>query len=118
MLKQLKKIGYDWSCYSIYIFLIRSVTVRQPQVISIERVIVSNKEKVQLFFNKMIDVTRKHYFVTVKRGQNPGTRIAEKAQKRVGSITIFERGEKFVQNILLGSPSQLTPTNATKSCIL
>ncbi|XP_063911278.1 uncharacterized protein LOC135128298 [Zophobas morio] len=95
--------GKDW----LYGFLKRnpSITIRQPEATSINRVTAFNKAEVTLFFKNLEDIMEKHMFTASKiynmdetgisTVQDPGTIIAEKGQKRVGSVTSYERGKNI-----------------------
>lgn len=95
--------GKDW----LYGFLKRnpSITIRQPEATSINRVTAFNKDEVDLFFKNLELIMEKHKFRTSKiynmdetgisTVQDPGTVIAEKGQKRVGSVTSYERGKNI-----------------------
>lgn len=98
-----KLAGKDW----LYGFLKRnpSISIRHPEATSINRVTAFNKGEVNLFFENLEDVMRKHQFTGSKiynidetgitTVQDPGTIIAQKGQKRVGSITSYERGKNI-----------------------
>lgn len=101
--RERKLAGKDW----LYGFLKRnpSITIRQPEATSINRVTAFNKEEVTLFFKNLEDVMEKHKHTASKiynmdetgitTVQDPGTIIAEKGQKRVGSVTSYERGKNI-----------------------
>lgn len=95
--------GVDW----FYNFMRRnpSISVRKPEAISINRIIAFNKEEVTLFYNNLEILMQKHKF-TLARIYNmdetgittvtdPGNLKASKGQKRVGSVTSWERGKNI-----------------------
>lgn len=101
--RERKLAGKDW----LYGFFKRnpSITIRQPEATSMNRVTAFNIDEVKLFFQNLEDVMQKHQFTGSKvynmdetgvtTVQDPGTIIAERGQKRVGSVTSYERGKNI-----------------------
>lgn len=99
--KELKLAGIDW----FYNFIRRnpSVTIRKPEATSISRITAFNKEEVTLFFDNLESLMEKYKFTAttifnmdetgISTVQDPGNILAPKGQKRVGSITSWERGK-------------------------
>lgn len=100
--QHLNLAGVDW----FYNFVRRNptVTVRKPEAINISRITAFNKTEVQLFFQNLGELMLKFKFCPtrvynmdetgIKTVQDPGKIIGAKGQKRIGSVTSWERGKK------------------------
>ncbi|XP_022163930.1 uncharacterized protein LOC111029276 [Myzus persicae] len=96
-----KVAGVDW--FRNFIRRNPSVTVRKPEATSMSRITAFNKTEVSLFFQNLEKVMEKYNFTPaniynmdetgISTVQDPGKIIAPKGQKRVGSITSWERGK-------------------------
>jgi len=96
-----KLAGVDW--FRNFIRRNPSVTVRKPEATSMSRITAFNKTEVTLFFQNLEKVMEKYNFTPaniynmdetgISTVQDPGKIIAPKGQKRVGSITSWERGK-------------------------
>lgn len=100
--KTSKMAGRDW----LYAFMARNnISVRKPEPTSINRIQAFNKTEVNLFYNLLQDLMEKHKFVPkniyncdetgISTVQVPGKILATKGQKRIGSITSWERGKNI-----------------------
>eukprot|EP00102_Acyrthosiphon_pisum_P025390 XP_016662600.1 PREDICTED: uncharacterized protein LOC107884617 [Acyrthosiphon pisum] len=99
--QQLNLAGVDW----FYNFVRRNptVTVRKPEAISISRITAFNKTEVQLFFQNLGELMLKYKFCPTRvynmdetgitTVHDPGKIIGSKGQKRIGSVTSWERGK-------------------------
>lgn len=99
--RSLKLAGIDW----FYNFIRRnpSITIRKPEATSIGRITAFNKTEVSLFFENLEMLMEKYSFIPsnifnmdetgISTVQDPGKIIAPKGQKRVGSVTSWERGK-------------------------
>lgn len=93
--------GVDW----FYNFIRRNptVTIRNPEAISMNRISAFNEIKVSRFFQNLEEVMEKYTFYPTRifnmdetgitTVQDPGNIIAAKDQKCVGSVTSWERGK-------------------------
>ncbi|XP_074030793.1 tigger transposable element-derived protein 6 isoform X2 [Leptinotarsa decemlineata] len=97
-----KMVGRDW----LHAFMTRhNISIRKPEATSINRIIAFNKTKISLFFELLGQLMEKHRFVPkniynsdemgISTVQIPGKILATKEQKRVGSITSWERGKNI-----------------------
>jgi hypothetical protein len=96
-----KMAGRDW----IQGFLKRNptISVRKPEAISIQRITGFNKNEVTKFFNNLEEVLTKTHFppedmynideTGITTVQEMDKVLAKKGQKRVGSLTSWERGK-------------------------
>lgn len=100
--KSSRMAGRDW----LKAFMIRNnISVRKPEPTSINRITAFNRTEVQLFFKLLGELMEKYRFVPkniyncdetgVSTVQTPGKILATKGQKRVGSITSWERGKNI-----------------------
>lgn len=99
--KETKMAGRDW----IQGFLKRNprVSIRKPEAISIQRITGFNKIEVNKFFKNLTEVISKIPFAPqdiynmdetgITTVQDTDKILAAKGQKRVGSITSWERGK-------------------------
>ncbi|KAF2898427.1 hypothetical protein ILUMI_07752 [Ignelater luminosus] len=105
--KESKCAGPDW----LERFLKRNpnISVCKPESTSINRIEGFNKEEVELFYKNIEDMVKSKYEAHqifnmdetgVSTVQEPGKILAKTAQKRVGTVTSWERGKQsllFVQ---------------------
>lgn len=99
--RETKMAGKDW----IKSFLKRNprISVRKPEAISIQRITGFNKTEVSKFFNNLEEVMTKTSFppqdiynideTGITTVQETEKILATKGQKRVGSVTSWERGK-------------------------
>ena len=98
--KETKVAGLDW----MYGFMDRNkISVRKPEATSIGRAIGFNKDEVNRFFQNLEQAMDKYKFkdtnywnvdeTGITTVQDPGLILAERGQKRVGSITSWKRGK-------------------------
>ncbi|XP_074040373.1 uncharacterized protein [Leptinotarsa decemlineata] len=94
--------GLDW----MYGFMQRhKISVRKPEATSVERAVGFNKQEVNRFFSNLEEAVDKYKFkdtniwnvdeTGITTVQDPGLILAERGQKRVGSITSWERGKNI-----------------------
>lgn len=94
--------GRDW----LNAFMLRNnISIRKPEATSINRITAFNKEEVQLFYKLLGEMMEQYKFVPkniyncdetgISTVQTPGKILATKGQKRVGSITSWERGKNI-----------------------
>lgn len=79
------------------------LSIRKPEAISINRILGFNKTEITLFFNNLEKLMKQHNFVPqmiyhvdetgITTVQETEKIIAPKGQKRVGSVTPWERGK-------------------------
>lgn len=111
-----KMAGLDW----LYGFLKRHhISVRKPEAVSIGRATGFNKQEVSNFFENLEGVIDKHKFkdtnlwnvdeTGISTVQDPGSVLAEKGQKRVGSVTSWERGKNITVVCALSTGGQYVP---------
>lgn len=82
-----------------------NISVRKPEATSINRVTAFNKTEVQQFYKLLEELMEKYKFIPkniyncdetgISTVQDPGKVLAAKGQKRVGSITSWERGKNI-----------------------
>lgn len=82
-----------------------NISVRKPEATSINRVTAFNKTEVHCFYKLLEDLIEKNKFLPkniyncdetgISTVQDPGKILAAKGQKRVGSITSWERGKNI-----------------------
>ncbi|KAJ4451892.1 hypothetical protein ANN_03370 [Periplaneta americana] len=101
--KHSRMAGRDW----LNGFLRRNpfISVRKPETISVARIKGFNKTEVSQFFSNLEEVRTKHKFspsnvcnvdeTGIETIQEPGNILAPKGQKRVGSVTSWERGKNI-----------------------
>lgn len=100
--KASKMAGRDW----LHAFMSRNdISVRKPEATSINRITAFNKTEVRLFYDLLGQLMERHRFVPkniyncdetgISTVQTPGKILATKGQKRVGSITSWERGKNI-----------------------
>lgn len=100
--KTSRMAGRDW----LNAFMIRNnISLRKPEATSINRITAFNKTEVQLFYNLLGELMEKHRFLPkniyncdetgISTVQTPGKILAAKGQKRVGTITSWERGKNI-----------------------
>ena len=100
--KASKMAGRDW----LHAFMARNnISVRKPEATSINRITAFNKTEVRLFYELLGQLMEKHRFIQkniyncdetgISTVQTPGKILATKGQKRVGSITSWERGKNI-----------------------
>lgn len=92
--------GADW--FSNFLKRNNTLSIRQPEAISISRTMNFNPMNVTLFMDKYESVLVKYKFDThevynldetgITTVQNPGKIVAQKGKKQVGAITSLERG--------------------------
>nr|XP_023021874.1 uncharacterized protein LOC111510207 [Leptinotarsa decemlineata] len=98
--KDTKMAGLDW----MYGFMQRhKISVRKPEATSVGRAVGFNKQEVNRFFSNLEEAVDKYKFkdtniwnvdeTGITTVQDPGLILAERGQKRVGSITSWERGK-------------------------
>lgn len=109
--------GVDW----FYNFIRRnpSISVRKPEAISINRITSFNKEEVTLFYNNLEILMKKHKFTAARiynmdetgitTVTDPGNLIAPKGQKRVGSVTSWERGKNITVICTMNASGSYVP---------
>ncbi|CAH4034246.1 unnamed protein product [Pieris brassicae] len=106
--------GRDW----LHAFMARNnISIRKPEATSINRITAFNKTEVSLFFE--LQLMKKHRFVAkniyncdetgISRVQTPGKILAAKGQKRVGSITSWERGKNITLLCAMSSAGGYNP---------
>ncbi|KAJ8937646.1 hypothetical protein NQ318_002160 [Aromia moschata] len=94
--------GRDW----LHTFMTRNnISIRKPEATSINRITAFNKTEISLFFELLGQLMEKHRFVAkniyncdetgISTVQTPGKLLATKGQKKVGSITSWERGKSI-----------------------
>ncbi|KAJ8949557.1 hypothetical protein NQ318_016187 [Aromia moschata] len=115
--KTRKLAGKDW----LYGFLKRntSVSIRKPEATSLNRVTAFNKDEVQMFYSNLETLMEKYNFTSSKifnmdetgisTVQDPGTIVAEKGQRRVGSVTSYERGKNITVICAVSSSGTYIP---------
>lgn len=115
--KSSRMAGRDW----LEGFLKRnpSISVRKPEATSIPRIRGFNKTEVTLFFTNMQEVMTKYklspteIFNVDESGmgtvQEPGNILAPKGQKRVGSVTSWERGKNITVICCMNGAGRFIP---------
>ncbi|XP_030037458.2 uncharacterized protein LOC115452977 [Manduca sexta] len=114
--KVTKMAGRDW----LTAFMARNnISVRKPEATSINRITAFNKEEVQLFFKLLEEIMEKHKFLPkniyncdetgMTTVQTPGKILATKGQKRVGSITSWERGKNITLMFAMSAAGGFIP---------
>ena len=93
--------GRDW----LDGFLRRNpqLSLRKPEAISLSRITAFNKEEVSIFYKNLAKLMEKHKFVAsriynadetgITTVQRPAKVYAKKGEKRVGSVTSWEKGK-------------------------
>lgn len=100
--KDIKMAGRDW----LKGFRQRNgISVRKPEATSINRITAFNKTEVSLFYSNLETLMTKYKFTPkniyncdetgISTVQDPGKILAPKGEKRVGSITSWERGKNI-----------------------
>lgn len=109
--------GKDW----FYSFIKRNpnVSIRKPESTSIGRIRGFNKVEVNRFFNNLEIVFEKFHFspeniwnmdeTGISTVQEPGVVVAPKGQKRVGSVTSWERGKNITVVCCMSAAGQYVP---------
>ncbi|KAG7294875.1 hypothetical protein JYU34_002823 [Plutella xylostella] len=111
-----KMAGRDW----LHAFMARNnISIRKPEATSINRITAFNKTEVSLFFELLGQLMEKHKFVQkniyncdetgISTVQTPGKILAAKGQKRVGSITSWERGKNITLLCAMSSAGGYIP---------
>ncbi|KAF2886960.1 hypothetical protein ILUMI_19213 [Ignelater luminosus] len=112
-----KMAGRDW----IDAFLKRNpcISVRKPEVISIQRIAGFNKTEVNKFFHNLEEVMTKSFFTPqciynmdetgVTTVQETEKIFASKDQKRVGSLTSWERGKTITVICCMSAAGTFVP---------
>lgn len=87
------------------------VSVRKSESLSINRIQGFNKEEVDRFFENLEEVTDKHKFQShqifnmdetgISTVQEPNKVLAKMGQKRIGTITSWERGKTIKLSFVL-----------------
>ena len=114
--KETKMAGLDW----MYGFMDRNkISVRKPEATSIGRAIGFNKDEVNRFFQNLEQAMDKYKFkdtnywnvdeTGITTVQDPGLILAERGQKRVGSITSWERGKNITVVCAMSSGGLYAP---------
>ncbi|XP_029340979.1 uncharacterized protein LOC115033108 [Acyrthosiphon pisum] len=115
--KNLKLAGIDW--FYNFIRCNPSITIRKPEATSISRITAFNKTEVSLSFENLEMLMEKYSFVLshifnmdeteISTVQDPGKIIAPIGQKRVGSVTSWERGKNVTVICSMGASGTLIP---------
>ncbi|CAH4028318.1 unnamed protein product [Pieris brassicae] len=111
-----KMAGRDW----LHAFMARNnISIRKAEATSINRITAFNKTEVSLFFELLGQLMEKHRFVAkniyncdetgISTVQTPGKILAAKGQKRVGSITSWERGKNITLLCAMSSAGGYIP---------
>lgn len=95
-----------WTFYHNFLKRNPSVSLRQPEATSLNRIEAFNPDSVKLFYKNLSVMLDKHSFdanrifnvdeTGVTTVQRPGKILAPKGQKQVGSATSWERGKAIV----------------------
>lgn len=102
--------GLDW----MYGFMQRhKIRVRKPEATSVGRAVGFNKQEVSRFFSNLEEAVDKYKFkdtniwnvdeTGITTVQDPGLILAERGQKRVGSISSWERGKNITVVCAMGT---------------
>ncbi|KAJ8940714.1 hypothetical protein NQ318_009117 [Aromia moschata] len=116
--------GRDW----LHTFMTRNnISIRKPEATSINRITAFNKTEISSFFELLGQLMEKHRFVAkniyncdetgISTVQTPGKLLATKGQKKVGSITSWERGKSITLLCAMGIflfPSKSETSATTK----
>lgn len=96
-----------------------NISIRKPEATSINRITAFNKTEVSLLFELLGQMMEKHRFVAkniyncdetgISTVQTPGKILATKGQKRVGSITSWERGKNITMLCAVSSAGGYIP---------
>jgi hypothetical protein len=111
-----KMAGRDW----LEGFLKRNgISVRKPEATSINRVTAFNKTEVSLFYKNLEKLMETYKFTPkniyncdetgISTVQDPGKILAPKGQKRVGSLTSWERGKNITVMCTMSAAGSFIP---------
>lgn len=112
-----KTAGLDW----VHAFMRRnpSVSVRKAEATSLNRISAFNKEEITYFYDKLGDLMEKHKFIPnniynvdetgITTVTDPGKVLAEKGQRRVGSVTSAERGSNITVMCAMSAAGNFIP---------
>ncbi|KAJ8939093.1 hypothetical protein NQ318_003206 [Aromia moschata] len=95
------------------------MSIRKPEATSLNRVTAFNKDEVQMFYQNLETLMEKYNLLRPKifnvdetgisTVQDPGTIVAEKGQRRVGSVTSYERGKNITVICAVSSSGTYIP---------
>lgn len=112
-----KTAGLDW----VHAFMTRnpSVSIRKAEATSLNRISAFNKEEITHFYDKLGDLMEKHKFIPsniynadetgITTVTDPGKVLAEKGQRRVGSVTSGERGSNITVMCAMSAAGNFIP---------
>lgn len=111
-----KMAGRDW----LEGFLKRNgISIRKPEATSINRVTAFNKTEVSLFYKNLEKLMETYKFTPkniyncdetgISTVQDPGKILAPKGQKRVGSLTSWERGKNITVMCTMSAAGSFIP---------
>lgn len=112
-----KTAGLDW----VHAFMRRnsSVTVRKAEATSLNRISAFNKEEITYFYDKLGDLMEKYKFIPnniyncdetgITTVTDPGKVLAQKGQRRVGSVTSGERGSNITVMCAMSAAGNFIP---------
>lgn len=114
--KNSQMAGRDW----LEGFLKRNeISVRKPEATSINRITAFNKTEVALFYKNLEKLMETYKFTPkniyncdetgISTVQDPGKILAPKGQKRVGSITSWERGKNITVLCTMSAAGSFIP---------
>ncbi|KAL0852338.1 hypothetical protein ABMA28_000541 [Loxostege sticticalis] len=112
-----KTAGLDW----VHALMKRnpSVLIRKAEATSLNRISAFNKEEITHFYDKLGDLMEKYKFIPsniynadetgITTVTDPGKVLAEKEQRRVGSVTSGERGSNITVMCAMSAAGNFIP---------